>query len=160
VSTIKVDTIQTRAGASEISITTLKADTIQNTSGTSEIGIDTLKGASSAGSMSVVGEGGSTTTNLQQGLLKAWVFSAVDAGLTDSLNLASGTDNGTGNYTFAFTNNMGDANGSGAGSVTDNTDRTATIHTRSTSSYVVNVYNQGGSAQDSRNRTMINGDLA
>ena len=133
---------------------------LQHTNATSALTIDTSGNLTiKTGTTTVQGEG-TATTNLQQGLLKAWVFSAVDAALNDSLNLASGTDNGTGNYTFAFTNNMGDANGSGAGSVTDNTDRTATIHTRSTSSYVVNVYNQGGSAQDSRNRTMINGDLA
>ena len=39
-STIKVDTIQTRAGASEISITTLKADVIQHTNGTTAATID------------------------------------------------------------------------------------------------------------------------
>ena len=135
---------------------------------TSQLNVDTIVDKAGSGGTNVkiantsvtVAEGGSATMTTVQGLLKAWVFSAADAALTDSLNLASGTDNGTGNYTFAFTNNMGDSNGSGAGSVTDNTDRTATIHTRSTSSYVVNVYNQGGSAQDSRNRTMINGDLS
>ena len=134
----------------------------------SQLNVDTIVDKAGSGGTNVkiantsvtVAEGGSATMTTVQGLLKAWVFSAADAALTDSLNLASGTDNGTGNYTFAFTNNMGDSNGSGAGSVTDNTDRTATIHTRSTSSYVVNVYNQGGSAQDSRNRTMINGDLS
>ena len=141
-------------------MSTIVTDTItgKSTATTITIGSTPVVSAS-ANSMTIRGEG-SNQTSIQQGLLKAWVFSAADAVLTDSLNLASGTDNGTGNYTFAFTNNMGDSNGSGAGSATDNTDRTATIHTRSTSSYVVNVYNQGGSAQDSRNRTMINGDLA
>ena len=141
-------------------MSTIVTDTItgKSTATTVTIGSTPVVSAS-ANSMTIRGEG-SNQTSIQQGLLKAWVFSHSDATLTDSFNLASGTDNGTGNYTFAFTNNMGDSNGSGAGSVTDNTDRTATIHTRSTSSYVVNVYNQGGSAQDSRNRTMINGDLS
>ena len=108
-STIKVDTIQTRAGASEISITTLKADTIQNTSGTSEIGIDALKGASSAGSMTVVGEGGTTTTNLQQGLCKFFsnIIGTSTISTRDSFNQSSITDNGTGDYDFFFTNSMG-----------------------------------------------------
>ena len=33
---------------------------------------DKLTGISTAGSISVVAEGGSTTTNLQQGLIKVW----------------------------------------------------------------------------------------
>ena len=34
--------------------------------------VDTLTGVTTAGSISVTGEGNSTTTNLQQGLAKAW----------------------------------------------------------------------------------------
>ena len=110
-STIKVDTIQTRAGVSQINISTLKADTIQNTSGTSEIAIDKLKGASSAGSMTVVGEGGSTTTNLQQGLGKCWVnfYASGTIGFRDSFNMTSLTDNGTGDYTTTFANDFGNS---------------------------------------------------
>ena len=99
-STIKVDTIQTRAGVSEISITTLKADTI--------------KGSSSAGSMAVVGEGGSTTTNLQQGLAKMWIAYATDSGspvVVDSLNVSGTTDNAAGDTTYAFSNNMATTKG-------------------------------------------------
>ena len=33
---------------------------------------NTLTGTSTAGSIAVTGEGNSTTTNLQQGLVKAW----------------------------------------------------------------------------------------
>ena len=89
-STIKVDAIQTRAGVSEISITTLKADTI--------------KGSSSASSMAVVGEGGSTTTNLQQGLLKSWIrFNGTGTiAINDNFNCSSITDNGTGDYTMTM----------------------------------------------------------
>ena len=39
----------------------------------STIKTNTLTGTTSAGSIVVTGEGGSTTTNLQQGLAKAWV---------------------------------------------------------------------------------------
>ena len=38
----------------------------------STIKTNTLTGTTSAGSIVVTGEGGSTTTNLQQGLAKAW----------------------------------------------------------------------------------------
>ena len=39
----------------------------------STIKTNTLTGTTSAGSIVVTGEGGSTTTNLQQGLAKFWV---------------------------------------------------------------------------------------
>ena len=53
----------------------------------SEIKTDKLTGVSTAGSILVTGEGNSTTTNLQQGLAKAWV-TYTDGSWTigDSLN--------------------------------------------------------------------------
>ena len=41
--------------------------------------VDTLTGVTTAGSISVTGEGNSTTTNLQQGLAKAWVTFSGDS---------------------------------------------------------------------------------
>lgn len=98
-------------------MSTIKVDTIQTRSGVSEIGIDKLKGASSASSISVVGEGGTTTTNLQQGLCKCWNnFDALDTfTLQDSFNVSSLTDNGVGLYTVNFSNLMGNANYATAG---------------------------------------------
>ena len=90
-------------------MSTIKVDTYLTRGGASEIAIDKLKGASSAGSMTVVGEGGSTTTNLQQGLCKVWYTLGVDAVLDDSFNCGSITDVATSDYTIAFTNNMGNA---------------------------------------------------
>ena len=75
----------------------------------STLKINTLTGVSTAGSIAVTGEGNSTTTNLQQGLAKAWVFGGTDASLTDNFNIASGTDNGTGDYSYAITNDMANA---------------------------------------------------
>ena len=57
--------------------------------------------------------GTSVTQNLVQGLAKCWVFFEGDASSispSDSLNVGSLTDNGTGNYTVTFSNNMGAAN--------------------------------------------------
>ena len=77
----------------------------------SEIKTDKLTGTSTAGSILVTGEGNSTTTNLQQGLAKAWanVTNATPT-INDSFNIASITDNGTGDHTLNFTNAMGNAN--------------------------------------------------
>ena len=73
---------------------------------------NTLTGTSTAGSIAVTGEGNSTTTNLQQGLAKMWIFfngSGVVA-TEDSFNATSLTDNGTGDYTVDIVNDMGNAN--------------------------------------------------
>ena len=71
--------------------------------------VDTITGVTTAGSIAVTGEGNSTTTNLQQGLAKAWAdFNGTGtAAVQDSHNIASTTDNGTGDYTFTYTNAMG-----------------------------------------------------
>ena len=78
----------------------------------STILVNTLTGTSTAGSIAVTGEGNSTTTNLQQGIAKAWVHfdGSGTVGIDDSFNIGSLTDNGTGNYTTAFSNNMNSAN--------------------------------------------------
>ena len=76
----------------------------------STLKINTLTGVTTAGSIAVTGEGNSTTTNLQQGLCKAWNNFDNDgtAAFNDSFNFASITDNGTGkmqmNVTNAFSN--------------------------------------------------------
>ena len=70
---------------------------------------NTLTGTTSAGSINVTGEGGSTTTNLQQGLAKVWQQGQGDSTVTDSFNVASMTDSGTGIFTTNFTNAMNNA---------------------------------------------------
>ena len=75
----------------------------------SELKVDKFTGVTTAGSILVTGEGNSTTTNLQQGLAKAW-FACDDMAIIDSLNSAGLTDNGTGDLTLTVTNAMGNAN--------------------------------------------------
>ena len=74
----------------------------------STLKINTLTGVTTAGSIAVTGEGNSTTTNLQQGLCKAWVNLNGTSTIStrDSFNISGTTDNDTGTYTHAFTNNM------------------------------------------------------
>ena len=72
--------------------------------------IDTFKGKTTAGSITVQGEG-TATTNLQQGLLKTWSFFDVTTDdIHDSFNVASLTDTGSGSTTTAYTNNMASIN--------------------------------------------------
>ena len=90
----------------------------------SEVILDTITGKStattitigstpvisaSANSMTIRGEG-SNQTSIQQGLTKMWVQHNDGASVSDSFNVGSTTDNGTGDYTHAFSNNMGAAN--------------------------------------------------
>ena len=75
----------------------------------SQLKVDTITGVTTAGSVAVTGEGNSTTTNLQQGLAKLWHQTNASSGTPatqDSLNRSGLTDNGTGDYTVSFTNNM------------------------------------------------------
>ena len=70
---------------------------------------NTLTGTSTAGSIAVTGEGNSTTTNLQQGLVKVWVNfdgTASGAASRDSFNVSGMTDSGTGLYDVSINNNM------------------------------------------------------
>jgi len=72
--------------------------------------VDALTGVTTAGSISVTGEGNSTTTNLQQGLAKAWVnYQQNTPAVRDSLNISGVTDTATGRYAVAYTNNMNNA---------------------------------------------------
>ena len=69
--------------------------------------IDTLKGKTTAGSVTVQGEG-TATTNLQQGLAKVWC-NHQQAGtfvLHDSFNISSVVDQGAGHAFPQHTNNM------------------------------------------------------
>ena len=78
----------------------------------STIFVNTLTGTSTAGSIAVTGEGNSTTTNLQQGLLKTWLNYDADAStpaVEDSFNVASLSDIGLGRIDINYTSNMGNA---------------------------------------------------
>ena len=100
-------------------MSTIKVDTIQTRGGVSEIAIDKLKGASSAASISVVAEGGTNTTNLQQGLTKAWFTTNTSMALTDSFNIASRTDVSAGQLGITFSSAFGNTTYSSTGTATD-----------------------------------------
>ena len=79
---------------------------------TSTLKVNTLTGVTTAGSIVVTGEGNSTTTNLQQGLIKAWNRLDGDASTlatNDSFGISGIVDIGPARYTSTFTNAMGNA---------------------------------------------------
>jgi hypothetical protein len=77
----------------------------------SELKVDKFTGVTTAGSIDVVGEGNSTTTNLQQGLAKAWLSmnGTGTIAVRDSFNMTGITDQGTGLTTVTIANNMSSA---------------------------------------------------
>ena len=77
----------------------------------STLKINTLTGVTTAGSIAVTGEGNSTTTNLQQGLVKAWSTASQPGTVEDSFNVSSQGDGGTGDFENNLTNNMNSTSG-------------------------------------------------
>ena len=147
-------------------MSTIKVDTYLTRGGASEIAIDKLKGASSAGSMTVVGEGGSTTTNLQQGLNKSWInFDGTGTiASRDTFNVSGIADDGTGLYTVTFASNMSNADyasGVGSGENSSGGNRMCGLRERSTSTRELRAFSVASSATDNAEVTcIIAGDLA
>ena len=123
-------------------MSTVKVDTIQTTGGASEIAIDKLKGVSSVSSISVVAEGGTTTTNLQQGLAKCWFQITQDSShsLDDSLNIGSISDDGAGETTVNFSNAMSNSDWSGVLTAQGSNNRRAVNNAPNTTRIKVEVY--------------------
>ena len=84
---------------------------------TTKIGATAIVSAS-AGSATIIAEGGTVTTNIQQGLTKSW-SNVVGNGtaISDSFNLTSLTDNATGSFTKTIANDMASVNYSVSGMI-------------------------------------------
>ena len=159
-------------------MSTVVLDTIigKSTATTITIGSTPVVSAS-ANSMTIRGEG-SAQTSIQQGLVKSWITfgdtaSAGNPAITDSFNISGITDNGAGDTTYAFSNNMAVAKGytvSGSFAFEDDItiyvysvqpkqdDSVATSSLRTVTLFV-NV-NQMGIADYNYVSTTMNGDLA
>jgi len=136
---------------------------------TSELRVDNLKGSTTGGSINVLGEGTSATTNLQQGLAKLWCHLDMNTENTidDSLNTSSVTDRATGKVTVTASNAMTSINYSSVGSCwnggADNYNRGVNYdnaRTTTTTLFVTTKY-QDASLLDGQDVDCINhGDLA
>jgi len=117
--------------------------------------VNTLTGVTAAGTIAVTAEGGTVTTNLQQGLCKAWInFNGGDTiAIRDSFNITSITDNGTGDYNITIANDMANANystlfGGGEGGDADSGGRIPNLAIQTTSVMDVFCRNLENSAVD------------
>jgi hypothetical protein len=116
--------------------------------------VDTITGVSTAGSIAVTGEGNSTTTNLQQGLCKAWCeFNGQSTvAISDSFNISGLTDAGTGLYDLTFTNSMNNAGFASTGAAGERLDnggnRSCGLRAKSTGGQNIRGFRDGVSADD------------
>lgn len=152
-------------------MSTIFADKFKNTSGGNNVKVNQLSGIDTAGSITVQGEG-TATTNLQQGLAKAWTnFTGITTTAErDSFNISSYTDSTTGvTLPITFTTNMSNANytGSyfqnGAAGVAYNSFNNGYVGgfgSRTTSSFGVYSHSASGGADADQNDVLIAGDLA
>ena len=136
---------------------------------TSQLNVDTIVDKAGSGGTNVkigntsvtVAEGGSATTTTVQGLNKAWHLAGNDSALTDSFNVSGGTDNGTGDYSYALSNSMNSANYSVAGVCAEDATRNQHTKARATGSYTVKHANlDNEAARDCANSSNVCGDLA
>ena len=114
--------------------------------------VDEMQGVTSAGDITITGEG-TATMRLQQGLAKVWInFDGQSTIATrDSHNSSSISDDGTGQYTTSYTSNMasvsyaasGSHNRSGLSSTTFNNDSTWAASTSSVGHTTANSSNTG-----------------
>ena len=123
----------------------------------SELKVDKITGVATAGSIDVTGEGGSPTTNLQQGLTNVWINfndgSEADT-VRDSFNVTTLTDRGTGLWTLTVTNNFVNIYYEGSGSAADAwpdadaRNRMVLNGPNTTSEVYINVFDTSGSTEN------------
>ena len=142
---------------------------------TSELRVDNLKGSTTGGSINVLSEGTSATTNLQQGLAKSWINHSEGTSISDSFNCTSLTDHSTGLHSHSFVNAHGNKNYVASGSIIGDGSTQTTAYTysfiggannaadsvHSTSSIKYTLLHHGGSVYDHQMTQMMTvGDLA
>ena len=139
----------------------------------SQLNVDTIVDKAGSGGTNVkvantstyVSDGGATTQNTVQSLLKVWCLFVQSSSHTvsDSFNIGSLTDNGAGDTTQNFTNNMSSSNFSGNCNIGLSNNRYAVWSTLGTGTMPVAVYQRGSynTADDANGvTTQVAGDLA
>jgi len=133
---------------------------------TSKLVLDNLAGRTTAGSIAVVAEGNGTTTNLQGGLAKVWIYLTMSTATNnDSLNVGSVTDSAAGNFLINLSNAFSSTNYnivSGASyNQTHNTDFGEITQIEAANQYR-HVHRENNAAADTQygSNTSVNGDLA
>ena len=134
----------------------LLVQNIKHTNNTTSMAIDT------SGQVSVRGEGSATTTNLQQGLAKAFANSNPEGtNLNDSFNISSLGDQGTGIQRFNLSNAMNNTTFATVTCVQVNIDQEwEDTGNRTTSMAELRAYDETSGYTDVAEMMAILGDLA
>jgi len=116
--------------------------------------VNTLTDASSNNSTAM--------STINQGTAKAWLQATDAAALSDSFNISGGTDNGTGDYTYALSNNMANNQWSQTCNALHAEIAQVKYATLVTSAITVLVFSRADSftAANQRNFVTLHGDLA
>jgi hypothetical protein len=139
---------------------------------TSQLNVDTIVDKAGSGGTNVkigntstyVSEGGAVTQNIVQGLAKAFICIDVSEAAAfssdDSFNIASVTDNGTGNFGITFTNSMKTSRYSAPAGGYSASGHAIGTQEESTSGTSIKIADNGGSASDLDCYTTITGTMA
>ena len=134
----------------------------------SQLNVDTIVDKAGSGGTNVkvantstyVGDGGSGTQNTVQSLVKCWYLDSEGGSNLDSFNVASNTDNGTGDYTKGFTNNFSSSNFSPPAASAQDTSYFVINKSRETSSVRTMNIMHDNTGSDGRQACNVCGDLA
>ena len=104
------------------------------------------------------------TTYVTNGSSKAWLYGSSSAGLNDSYNISSGTDHGTGDYSYAVTSAFASANYSQTSTVaTTSSDITTNRNTARSAASTLSIEIGDPHSQSNTNGAhglTVHGDLA
>ncbi len=114
--------------------------------------VNTLTDASSNNSTAM--------STINQGTAKAWLHAIDNAVTGDDFNIASSTDNGTGDYTFTFTSAMGNTLFSVTATTNEDSHTNMYNWARTTASYNVAIRAADNTFFDKNNGSVVHGDLA
>ena len=143
---------------------------------TSQLNVDTIVDKAGSGGTNVKVKNNSTyidgtdkSTNMVASINKGWInlSYAGSAARSDSLNVGSITDNGTGDFTFGFTNNFNydgyctHGLGGGHANADGHWDYQLGLNNSGTSNSQVKAYNQSAALRDATGVSILwTGDLA
>ena len=135
---------------------------------TSQLNVDTIVDKAGTGGTNVkvantstyVSDGGNVTQNTVAAMAKSWCRMSHTASLQNTFNISSASDDGTGDYSVLFTNNMSDNTSSGNANAITSFPYSAQYHGVNTTGYSIDIHNDSGNNSDSGNSHQTFGDLA
>ena len=135
---------------------------ITNLSNATFLSVDASEVATLLTSAVINSEGGAVTTNIAQGLCKAWINTSADGTtINESFNVTSMADTSTGRQTITIASDMANANYTVQVHVGENVNKFTRIDSQATGSVQTNMFAANVSGYvDVKQQVIIHGDLA